>query len=324
MPWISRVWRQARRFWWRLKRVMGPCACVVGKTGKGTVLEELERVRHECPALGRILIPDDAWPKFETRVKEALENPDTVGHNAVAYYALDRGTLGAMCSPIHRYLLDGDIPRPRVDLGALQEEWLRKKTEIKKHQRSKSFMGKLVELLYIEHLESKGYRIVALDAVERGLSDAVVERERKRQSLEVKYLGQDDDTFEAIVESLKTGPTPQTGDLKGSINYVVFRIYEAAKQLQATAKEGRHVAFVIDDLTLHTVGLQLKNNWINWSDAKLYNDAGEKAKAFVDEKRKEYPDLDKELAAVIRELEWITFIKIVDGFKLVPISDVKP
>src|SRR5258707_6637791 len=179
-------------------------------------------------------------------------------------------------------------------------------------------MGKLVELVYIESLESQGYGIVTLDAVERGPADAVVERDGKRRSVEVKYLGGDDDSFKAIVEAVKSGPKAQVGDLKGSINYVVLRIYEAAKQLQATMREGRHVAFVIDELTLHTVELQLENKWINWSDAKAYDDVGGKAQEFLQAQRKEYADLDRELAAVIRELEGITFVKLIDGFKIVP------
>jgi hypothetical protein len=81
---------------------------------------------------------------------------------------------------------------------------------------------------------------------------------------------------------------------------------------------------VIDDQTLHTVGLQLKSNWINWSEAKLYDDAGGKAKEFLDTQRKDYPDLDKELAAVIRELEGITFVKLVDGFRFEPMFEVEP
>jgi hypothetical protein len=297
---------------------------VVGKTGNGTVLGELARVRGECPALRRILIPDNVWSKFEARVKELVANPDTVGHNAIAYYALERGTLGAMCSPIHRYLLDGDVPKEKVDPNALQERWLRKEEELEKHQRSRTFMGKLVELLYIEYLESQGHRIVSLEAVERSGPDAIVEREKNRQSVEVKYLGRDDDSFQAIVESVKSGPAAHTGDLYGSINYVVFRIYEAAKQLQAAPKEGRRVAFAIDDQTLHTVEPQLKNKWINWSEAKLYDNAGEKAKKFIDDQRKDYPNLDKELAAVIRELEGITFVKLVDGFRFEPMFEVKP
>lgn len=304
---------------------MGPCACVVGKTGKGTLLEELTRVREACPALKRIFVPDDVWPDFEARVKELIAKPDTMRHNAIAYYALDRGTLGAMCSPIHRYLLDGDIPKAHVDLGALLENWIQKEKHIEKHRRSKSFMGKLVELLYIEHLGSQGYKVLALDAVERGPSDAVVEKDGKRQSLEVKYLGVDDDSFEAIVKSVADDkPTPHVGDLYGSINYVVFRVYEAAKQLQKTPKEGRRVAFVIDDQTLHTVELQLKskNKWIDWSAAKLYDNAGAKSKKFIDDQRGDYPDLDKELASVIRELEGITFVKLVDGFRFEPLFEV--
>lgn len=318
------LWRRFRRHWWRLKRLMVPCACVVGATGKGSLLEELTRVREACPALKRILIPDDAWPMFEARVKELIEKRDTMGHNAIAYYALDRGTLGAMCSPIHRYLLDGDIPKPNVDLGALLENWIRKEEDVERHRRSKSFMGKLVELLYIEYLESQGHKVVALDAVERGPSDAALERDGKRQSLEVKYLGVDDDGFEAIVKSVREGPAPHVGDLYGSINFVVFRIYEAAKQLQPTAKEGRGVAFVIDNQTLHTVEMQLTNKWIDWSAAKLYDNASQKSKEFMDEQRKKYPNLDQELAAVIRELEGITFVKLVHGFRFEPLFEVKP
>lgn len=295
----------------------------MGKTGEGTVLEELARMRDGCPALKRILIPNDAWPKFKARVEAALKQPDTVGHNAIAYYALERGHLGRMCSPIHRYLLDGDAPKPKVDIEALQENWLRKETELGKHQRSKSFMGKLVELLFVEHLEAQAERIVALEAVERTGPDIVTERDGKRRSFEVKYLGRDDDGFMAIVESLKSEPQVQCGDLKGSINYVVFRVYEAAKQLQATPADGRNVAFVIDDQTLHTVELQLRREWIKWSAAKLYEDAGQKAKDFLEASRKDYPDLDKELAAVIRELEGITFVRLVDGFRFEPMFDVK-
>jgi hypothetical protein len=184
-------------------------------------------------------------------------------------------------------------------------------------------MGKLVELLFVEHLEGRGERIVALEAVERTGPDIVTERDGKRRSFEVKYLGRDDDGFTAIVESLKSGPKVQCGDLKGSINYVVFRVYEAAKQLRATPADGRKVAFVIDDQTLHTVELQLRREWIKWSEAKLYDDAGQKAKDFLETSRKDYPDLDKELAAVIRELEGITFVRLVDGFRFEPMFDAK-
>ena len=160
------------------------CACTAGKTGKGTLLNELARVRDGCPALKRILIPDDAWPKFEARVKAALAKPDVVGHNAIAYYALERGDLGRMCSPIHRYLLDGDTPKPKVEVEALQEHWLLKETELGKHQRSKSFMGKLVEILFAEHLEAQGERVVALEALEGSGPDIVAERDGKRRSFE--------------------------------------------------------------------------------------------------------------------------------------------
>ena len=83
------------------------------------------------------------------------------------------------------------------------------------------------------------------------------------------------------------------------------------------------MAFVIDDQTLHTVQLQLKGDWVKWSEAKLYDDAGAKAKAFLEAMRKDYPALDEELAAVIRELEGITFVRLVDGFRFEPMFEVK-
>src|SRR5262249_58499960 len=108
-----------------------------------------------------------------------------------------------------------------------------KETELGKHQRSKSFMGELVELLFVEHLEAQAARIVALEAVERTGPDIITERDGKRRSLEAKYLGRDDGGFMALVESLQSGPQVHRGDLKGSTNYAVFRVCQAPERLHA-------------------------------------------------------------------------------------------
>jgi len=93
----------------------------------------------------------------------------------------------------------------------------------------------------------------------------------------VKYLGRDDTDYMAIVESLGSSTVVQTEDLCGAVNYVLFRAYEAAKQLQRV--EGhRIVLYVVDDLTWHKIQVQLKNGWVDWSNPRFF-DASERWRA---------------------------------------------
>jgi hypothetical protein len=282
----------------------------------------LGKIRDGCPALRLVMIPDKQWDNFRTVVQA---KPDDAHHNSILFLALERGQLARITSPIHRYLLDGGALKDGLNKGYLEdltERWLLEETELARHQRGRGYMGKLVELLYAEWLESCGAKVIALEALRAG-PDIEVEERGRRRSIDVKYLGVDDIDFEAVVVSLKDSPPVVVGDLYGSINYVVFRVYEAAQQLRKTDKAGRTVAIVIDEQTWHTVALQLENKWIDWRNAKLYEKAASKAKEFLARQRTRYPEIDNDLAAVIRDLDEVRFLRLRYGFELVPEFEIR-
>jgi hypothetical protein len=175
-------------------------------------------------------------------------------------------------------------------------------------------MGRLVELLCAQWLETDSWRIVGLEAFQEG-PDLTAEREGDGQaSFEVKSLGQEDSDFEAVVASLHGPPTAQTKDLYAAMNFVTFRVYEAAKQLQQV-KEHRTVLFVVNETTWHNVEFQLENNWVDWRNAKLYGSSSH-WRAFMDAQRKRYPNVDEELAEVIRSVDDIWILRLRYGFEL--------
>ncbi len=52
--------------------------------------------------------------------------------------------------------------------------------------------------------------------------------------------------------------------LYSAVNYLLFRTFEAGRQLQAVGERRRIAAIVIEDLTWWRFELQLKNNWLDW------------------------------------------------------------
>ena len=52
------------------------------------------------------------------------------------------------------------------------------------------------------------------------------------------------------------------------INYLLFRLFEAAKQLDGVASRRVAVA-VVEDLTWWRVDSQLKNQWLDWTEPQF-------------------------------------------------------
>jgi hypothetical protein len=294
------------------------CACAQ-KYDRGDLLAGFAAVRDGCPVLKQLLLPDAIWPDFQ---KAAAAPADDALHQSMLVLAFERGHLARLTSPLHRYLMNGEKVGDGLRyVNDLPERWLFKTDTLERHSKARAFMGKLTELHAAQWLEHDGWRITELEAFREG-PDIGAERETPA-SFEVKYLGQEDSDFQAVVESLKNGPTVETQSLYAPVNYLVFRVYEAAKQLQRV-KTRRVVIFVANETTWHRLALQIKNNWIDWSKAKLY-DAGKPWQDFLEKQLGKYPDIEKdgELAATIRSLDDLWIVKLCDGFELVREYDFK-
>jgi hypothetical protein len=240
---------------------------------------------------------------------------------SIVMLALDRGHLGRVTGPFHRVLLQGELLKEGIRLNYLRdlrERWLLKATVMERHQAFRRFMGKLVEVHFADWLTAAGWTIVGMEAFNPG-PDIQATRGCETRSFELKYIGQEDTDFEAIVEALNVGPRPYVLSPYDATNYLVLRAYEAAKQLQLNELPGRTAALVIDETTWHRFEMSLRNKWAKWQDAAFYqNQASPAWRAFLDLQRDKWPDIEGDLGPALRELSEIWVLRLQCEFRLHP------
>lgn len=291
------------------------CTCTRKYERGSDLLRDFTAVREGCPALRHLILPDGIWPAF---LEAAGRAPDEALHQSMLVLAFQRGHLEHVTGPVHRYLLEDGRVKPelrRQYAQDLRERWLLETGILERHQESRRFMGRLVELLCAQWLENTSWRITGLDAFREG-PDITAEHEAEGlASFEVKSLGQEDSDFEAIVASLHGPPKVQTKDLYAAANFVAFRVYEAAKQLLRFGGR-RIVLFIVNEITWHNVEFQLRGDWIDWRNAKLFDANSTSWRAFLAAQRERYPHLDEELSGVIRSLHDVWILKLCYGYEL--------
>jgi hypothetical protein len=296
--------------------VVRSCGCGAHRDDREALVDQFAKVRDGCPALRLLMLPDDTWPAFQAAIRQP---PDEALHGSVLLLALDRGHLAKVTSPMHRYLLEqgqlkaGMREQYRQDL---RERWLLKTSVLERHRRYRIFMGKLVELQMAEWLEAQDWTIRGLEAYRQG-PDIEAEHHGEVRTVEVKYIGQEDNDFLMVVESLTSGPKAYTSDLYGPMNYLLFRVYEAAKQLQQATALRRTVAVVITAEAWNRFEFQLRGEWIEWNTPSFLTNASPLWTAFLDAQRKGYPDVEADLAPAINQLEEIWILTLAEGFELV-------
>ena len=103
----------------------------------------------------------------------------------------------------------------------------------------------------------------------------------------MKFIGTEDDDFCMILRSLAGLPAVGSVSPQSAANYLLFRVYEAAKQLQRATPPGIAVA-IIEDLTWWRFDFPLKNNYIDWRRPGFLP-ADSVWELFVDKQRRRYP-----------------------------------
>ena len=154
-----------------------------------TSLDTLETVRHACPVLREVFLPDNLWHDF----REWHRRPDSISYQrSVILLALERGQLSKVTSPIHRYLISEGSIRPNVRqqyLKDLQEFWMRYETVIERHRKFRIFLSRLAELQFAEWLEGRAWKIIGLEALRTGPDIEAEMHDRIRGFFEVKFIG---------------------------------------------------------------------------------------------------------------------------------------
>ncbi len=160
----------------------------------------------------------------------------------------------------------------------LQETWILENDEIARHEKYKMYQGKLIELQIAKWLEENDWKIDNLKALGGDADIQCHNSLEMKISIEVKYIGQRDEEF----QHFSAGWSP----LHLSCNFILFRVYEAAKQLQ-NQKINRTAIIVVDHMAITYLDFQYTIGLINWESPTFY-DLGKEWTDFInsDENRK--------------------------------------
>ena len=248
---------------------MRVCSCVAPAT-LDEFFEDIspfELVRASCPALSQVVVPDSIWTQYKAF---CLSEFDDANFRPITWLAFRRGYLANFTRPIHRFVLDGrkeGVQPTDKCLKDLCERWFLKSDVMARFQVSKRFEACIAELRFAEWLERGSWNITNLE-VYGGKHDVEASSDKLADTtFELKYLGTDTERFLASVAAIRAGVAFGYGNPHGATDYLLCRVYEAAKQLESA--NGRRVAAII--LTDYSnFKLQLENNWIDWNQPKLF------------------------------------------------------
>jgi len=297
------------------------CLCLTATArSKNSLLEDFKRIREQCPALRELLVPDGIWDEFQ---RVASEDMDAAQHQSVLLLAFKRGYLSKVTSPVHRYLIEKMEEKPKKQFNNnyekdLQECWMWKKdmgNVLGRHQIGRGYLGKLTELLCAEWIEEQGWEISNLAALGGNIDIEAKSPDDVDCAIEVKYVGQEDEIFLTTVKSLSGRGGVSTSSLYVASNFLLFRVYEAAKQLEKCNKF-RIAILVISNMTWGFVDIPLNENWMCWQSPRFLNGDPD-WNQFLKEKRQEkkYSDIENDLAETLRSLKELWIVRENDGFQ---------
>ena len=271
-------------------------------------------MRERCPVLKRIVVPDEVGPEFQ----DWDQRPENEArHRSILLLAMEDGHLGRVTAPLHRFLIEAGSPRPelrRQYAQDLRERWMQCEDPFERHQRSRTFQGRLFELHWAAWLESQGWSISGLEALREGPDiEAVVDG--VTTAFELKLIGRSDEQFGLVLESLERGAAGRWGTSDDiPVNFLLLKVYEAAKQLQRSSRSRRVAVVLIDDLAWRRFELPLQEKWVNWRNPSFY-EGDHQWQAFLKEQRERFPDIDDDLGPALRSLDALQIFRCSAGFE---------
>jgi len=252
-----------------MDKVILDCPCQKNETTSSEnvldILEEFGNIRKQCPALKKILLPDDTWESFQ---KENLSY-DKAAHQSILLLAYRRGALSRITMPIHKYLMAGNKPLTNLNknyIKDLRERWMEQSNELDRHKKTTIFQGKMVEPLIADWLEQQGWKIDNLEATGAQHDIECVNPTGYQISVEVKYIGEHNSEFEKIMGSKANG----NPNMYKFVNYVTYRGYEASRQLIDSCSR-KLAIIVIGHQSLQRLKLwPLRGKWIDLKTPRFY------------------------------------------------------
>lgn len=289
------------------------CPCqTTSFAGKDTLLQEFASLRELCSALKEVLVPEKFWLSFR---EEALKSNDAGRHHFILLGAFKNRFLERITSPVHSYLLEQNMPKVTLTKQYrkdLTESWMLEESPLERHRKSRMFQGRLAELRCAAWLEERKWAINGLEALGGKFDIEATSPEGIEWAIEVKFIGQEDDKFEEIQESISSGDGVCSGfsDLYVGYNFLLFKVFEAANQLSASAKR-RLALIVISNMTWEFFEMQIKDAWMRNRPLSFFDgEASPEWKRFLSCKKPErrFANIENELDSKVGSLQEVWFV----------------
>ncbi len=273
---------------------------------------ELGKIRENCVVLRQILLPDDIWPKYQ---EVSIAAMDEARHKPIILLALKYGYLNRITSPLHHYLIENGETKHQLKnqyKQDLREIWLiNNHSVLRRHQLSRIFLGKLTELQIAQWLEEQGWSISNLAALCGDADIEAISPEGDKFFIELKFIGQSDEIFLKTLEERGGSFDPFVG-----ANYLLFRSYEAARQLLVF--ERKIIIIVISSLAWPFLSLPLNDGYINW-DFPTFLEASANWNEFLNKQKEKYRDIDSDLTHFFKDINQLLILIQGEGFQYSPI-----
>ena len=268
-------------------------------------------MRDRCPAL-RFAIPDEILQKhFEF----SLAPSDDAHHCSIPILAYCLGHLPEFTELIHKYILESEQLRPDVTQQYrkdFREKWLFESNPVARYRAARLYQSRIAELSFARWLERCGRKISNLEAYGGAFDVSAVSPAGEAVDFEIKFLAQREVVFELNRASFQAPIATWLG-MYSPIDYLLFRVFEAARQLEPSLRTRIAVAIVKDYQVSYEI--PLTENWIDWTKPSFLRRDSE-IEAFLDHQYKGNPDLDIDMQRAIASVSEVWILKDSGPFDL--------
>jgi len=291
------------------------CCCSVRAVPRqiGEQVTAFYNLRSACPVL-RLTIPDEL---SEKHLNFTNAEPDSAYHCSVPFLAYRRGCLSEFTNSLHRFAFDGTELREEITaqyVSDLRETWVFEDDAISRFRNARNYLSRHAELDVARWLESQHWQISSLEMyggqfdIEGSSSDHVA------TAFEVKFLAQREVLFELNCASFMS-PTAGSLGMYSPMDYLLFRLYEAACQLQKQNTHKNRIAIAIVSDYDVSYKIPLSEGWIDWKNPSFLKRDPE-IHAFLSKQYEQNPNLDADIKTLISGLSEIWILRYESSFEL--------
>ena len=197
-------------------------------------------------------------------------------------------------------------------ISDLRENWVLEDDYISRFKKARIYQSRLVELDVARWLETQHWQISNLEMYGGKFDIEGSDNDHIPTTFEVKFLAQREALFELNRTSFMNSVAGRPG-VYSPMDYLLFRLYEAARQLQSTHTNRIAIAVVSDYDVSYKI--PLSEGWIDWNNPSFLKRDPEILQ-FLQKEYEKNENLDTDIIKLLTGLSEIWILRYKDSFEL--------